>query len=96
MVAVKWLTVSIRTIGIFFGLIAFELLGNLVVVFVAVCVFSLSIWLIHLRCLLHLERGGGGRLYVVRIVLLLLVDLYSHLIPSWYLVMYGCGFVFFS
>ena len=73
----------IRTIGIFFGLIVFELLGNLVVVFVAVCVFLLSIWLIHHRCLLHLGRGGGGRLYVVRIVLLLLADLYFHLIPSW-------------
>ncbi len=74
---------SIRTIGIFFGLIVFELLGNLVVAFVAVCVVSLSIWLIHLRYLLHLERGGGGRLYVERIVLLLLADLYFHLIPSW-------------
>ena len=83
MVAVKWLTVSIRTIEIFFGLIAFELLGNLVVVFVAVCVFSLSIWLIHHRCLLHPGRGSGGRLYVARILLLLLVDLYFHLIPSW-------------
>ena len=55
-----------RMIGIFFGLSASELLGNLVVVcFVAVCVFLLSIWLIHLRCLLHLGRGGGGRLYAV-------------------------------
>ena len=73
----------IRMIGIFFGLIVSELLGNLVVVFVAVCVFLLSIWLIHLRCLLHLGRGGGGRRYVVRILLSLLADLYFHLIPSW-------------
>jgi hypothetical protein len=36
MVAVKWLVVLIRMIAIFFGLIVFELLGNLVVVFVAV------------------------------------------------------------
>ncbi len=73
-----------QMIGIFFGLIAFELLGNLVAVcFVAVYVFLLSIWLIHLRYLLHLERGGGGRLYVVHILLLLLADLYFHLIPSW-------------
>jgi hypothetical protein len=36
MVAVKWLAVLIRMIGIVFGLIVFELLGNLVVVFVAV------------------------------------------------------------
>jgi hypothetical protein len=43
MVAVKWLAVLIRMIGIFFGLIVFELLGNLVVVFVAVCVSLLSI-----------------------------------------------------
>jgi len=36
MVVVKWLAVLIRMIGIFFGLVVFELLGNLVVVFVAV------------------------------------------------------------
>ncbi len=72
-----------RTIGIFFGLIVSELLGNLVVVFVAVGVFLLNIRLIHHRCLLHLERGGGGRLYVVRILLSLLVDLYFHLILNW-------------
>jgi hypothetical protein len=36
MVAVKWLAVLIRMIGIVFGLIVFELLGNLVVVSVAV------------------------------------------------------------
>ncbi len=65
MVAVKWLAVLIRMIEIFFGLIVFELLGNLVAVFVAVCVFLLNIQLIHHRCLLHLGRGGGGRLYVV-------------------------------
>ena len=59
MVVVRWLAVLFRMIGIFSGLIAFELLGNLVVVyFVAVCVFSLSIWLIHLRCLLHLAVCG--------------------------------------
>ena len=72
-----------RMIGIFFGLIVSELLGNLVAVFVAVCVFLLNIRLIHHRCLLHLGRGGGGRLYVVRILLLLLVDLYFHLILNW-------------
>ncbi len=84
MMAVRWLIVLFRMIGIFSGLIVFELLGILVIVcFVAVCVFLLSIWLIHLRCLLHLERGGGGRLYVVRILLSLLADLYFHLIPSW-------------
>ncbi len=83
MVAVKWLAVLIRMIGIFFGLIVFELLGNLVVVFVAVCVFLLNIRLIHHRCLLHLEKGGGGRLYVARILSSLLVDLYFHLTPSW-------------
>ncbi len=83
MVAVKWLTVLIRTIGIFFGLIVFELLGNLVVAFVAVCVFLLSIRLIHHHCLLHLGRGGGGRLYVARIVLFLLAGLYFRLILSW-------------
>ena len=44
MMAVRWLTVLFRMIGIFSGLIAFKLLGNLVVVcFVAVCVFLLSI-----------------------------------------------------
>ncbi len=79
MVAVRWLAVLFRMIVIFFGLSAFELLGSLVVVyFVAVCVFYLRRWLIHLRCLLHLGRGGGGRLYVVRILLSLLVDLYFH------------------
>ena len=86
-----------RMIGIFSGLIAFELLGNLVVAcFVAVCVFLLSIWLIHLRCLLHLGRGGGGRLYAVRILLSLLVGRNFRLIPNWYLVMYGGDLVFFS
>ena len=73
----------IRMIGIVFGLIVFELLGNLVAVSVAVCVFLLNIRLIHHRCLLHLGKGGGGRLYVVRILLWLLVDLYFHLILSW-------------
>ncbi len=82
--AVRWLIVLLRMIGIFSGLIAFELLGNLVAVcFVAVYVFSLSIWLIHLRYLLHLGRGGGGRLYVVHILLLLPAGLYFHLILSW-------------
>ena len=96
MVAVRWLIVLFRMIGIFSGLIAFEHLGILVVVcFVAVCVFLLSILLIRLRCLLHLGRGGG-RLYAVRILLSLLVDLNFHLIPSWYLVMYGGDLVFFS
>jgi len=97
MMAVRWLIVLFRMIGIFFGLIAFEHLGILVVVcFVAVCVFLLSISLIRLRCLLHLGRGGGGRLYAVRILLSLLVDLNFHLIPNWYLVMYGGDLVFFS
>ena len=73
----------IQMIGIFFGLIVFELLCNLVAVSVAVCVFLLNIRLIHHRCLLHLGRGGGGRLYVARILLLLLVDLYFHLILNW-------------
>jgi hypothetical protein len=36
MVAVKWLVVLFRMIGIFFGLSAFGLLGSLAVVFVAV------------------------------------------------------------
>ncbi len=86
-----------RMIGISSGLIAFEHLGILVVVcFVAACVFLLSILLICLRCLLHLGRGGGGRLYAVRILLSLLVDLNFHLIPNWYLVMYGGDLVFFS
>ncbi len=79
----KWLAVLIRMIGIFSGLIVFEPLGNLVVVFAAVCVFLLSIRLIHRRCLLHLGRGGGGRLYVARILLLLLVDLCFHLVLNW-------------
>ena len=44
MMAVRWLIVLFRMIGIFSGLIAFEHLGILVVVcFVAVCVFLLSI-----------------------------------------------------
>ncbi len=70
-------------IGIFFGLIVFELLGNLVVVSVVVCVFLLSIRLIHHHYLLHLGIGGGGKLYVARILLSLLVDLYFHLILNW-------------
>ncbi len=83
MVEVRWLAALFRMIEIFFGLSAFELLGSLVVVcFVAVCVFLLNIWLIHLRCLLHPGRGGGGRLYVARILLLLLVDLCFHLTPN--------------
>ncbi len=83
MVAVRWLIVLFQMIGIFSGLSAFEFLGSLVVVcFVAVCVFLLNIWLIHLHCLLHLGRGGGGRLYAVRILLSLLADLYFHLILS--------------
>ncbi|MFN9907296.1 MAG: hypothetical protein ACK56F_14450, partial [bacterium] len=83
MVVVKWLAVLTRMIGIFFGLIVSELLGNLVVVSAAVCVFLLSIQLIHHRCLLHLGRDGGGRLYVARILLLLLVDPCFHLILNW-------------
>ena len=83
MVVVKWSSVLIQMIGIFFGLIVSEPLGNLVVVFAAVCVFLLSIQLIHHRCLLHLGIGGGGRLYVARILLLLLVDLYFRLILNW-------------
>ncbi len=79
----KWLAVLTRMIGIFFGLIVSELLGNLVVVFVAVCVFLPNIRLIHHRCLFHLGIGGGGRLYVARILLLLLVGLYFHLILNW-------------
>ena len=43
-----------------FGLIAFELLYNLVVVVVAVWFFVLKIQLAHRRYLLHLGRGGGG------------------------------------
>ncbi len=44
MLAVRWLIVLFRIIGIFSGLIASELLGILVVVcFVAVCVVLLSI-----------------------------------------------------
>ncbi len=84
MMAVRWLIVLLQMIGIFSGLIAFELLGNLVAVcFAAVCVFLLSIWLVRLRCLPHLGRGGGSRLYVVHILLLLLAGLYFHLILSW-------------
>ncbi len=72
-----------RMIEIFFGLSAFELLGSLVVVFVVVSVFLLNIQSIHHRCLLHLGIGGSGRLYVARILLLLLVDLYFHLTLNW-------------
>ena len=49
-----------------FGLIAFELLYNLVVVVVAVWFFVLKIQLAHRRYLLHLGRGGGGMLNVAR------------------------------
>ena len=47
-----------------FGLIAFELLYNLVVVVVAVWFVVLKIQLAHRRYLLHLGRGGGGMLNV--------------------------------
>ena len=47
-----------------FGLIAFELLYNLVVVVVAVWFVVLKIQLVHRRYLLHLGRGGGGMLNV--------------------------------
>ena len=62
----KWLAVLVRKIGIFFGLIVFELLCNLAVVFVAVYVVLPNIRLVHRRYLLHLGRGGGGMMNVVR------------------------------
>ena len=83
MVAVKWLVVLIRMIGIFFGLSVFELLCNLAVVFVAVYVVLPNIRLVHRRYLLHPGRGGGGRLNVVHILLLLLAGLYFHLVLNW-------------
>ncbi len=60
MVVVKWLAVLVRKIGIFFGLIVFELPYNLAVVVVAVWFDVLKIQLAHRRYLLHLGRGGGG------------------------------------
>ena len=65
MVVVKWLAVLVRKIGIFFGLIVFELPYNLAVVAVAVWFVVLKIQLAHRRYLLHLGRGGGGMLNVV-------------------------------
>ena len=50
----------VRKIGIFFGLIVFELPYNLAVVVVAVWFVVLKIQLAHRRYLLHLGRGGGG------------------------------------
>ena len=55
---------SVRKIGIFFGLIVFELPYNLAVVAVAVWFVVLKIQLAHRRYLLHLGRGGGGMLNV--------------------------------
>ena len=55
---------SVRKIGIFFGLIVFGLPYNLAVVVVAVWFVVLKIQLAHRRYLLHLGRGGGGMLNV--------------------------------
>jgi hypothetical protein len=65
MVVVTCLAVLVRTIGIFSGLIVFELPYNLAVVAVAVWFVVLKIQLAHRRYLLHLGRGGGGMLNVV-------------------------------
>ena len=72
-----------QMIGIFFGLIVFELLCNLAVVFVVVCVVLPNIRLVRRRYLLHPGIGGGGRLYVARTLSLLLVGLYFHSILNW-------------